>query len=350
MKKKTVMIIVIIVAALVLGTVTYFALMGRPMDSDDKNSIIVNIEEGSGTSSIAATLSEDELIRSELAFKLQSKIMFRDGKYQAGVYAFSRSMSMSEMQKAMVEGETAGKVFQITEGMSIDKIADRLDSQGICDKEDFYYQVEHGEFDYSFMDSLPEGPTRLEGFLFPNTYEVAVDAGAKEVIDTVLKETERVIEEEGYREKAKDTGYTLYEMITVASIIEREATAAEDKPKVADVIYNRLDQGMHLQMDSIIAYITKEEKIKATYSDIAVESDYNPYTNYGLPPGPICSPGSVSIEAALDPEGTDYLFFVTTPEMDGSLVFSTKYEDFLKDKEAFDKAYEKYLEENPDDM
>ena len=91
MKKKTVMIIVIIVAALVLGTVTYFALMGRPMDSDDKNSIIVNIEEGSGTSSIAATLSEDGLIRSELAFKLQSKIMFRDGKYQAGVYAFSRS-------------------------------------------------------------------------------------------------------------------------------------------------------------------------------------------------------------------------------------------------------------------
>lgn len=347
MKKLIIIVAAVIVAGIVAVNI-YLAVMGRPIDENAKNSIVVTIEEGSGTASIATQLKDEDLIRSEFAFKLKSKLSFRDGKYQAGAYAFTRAMSMNEMQKQIASGETAGKTFQVLEGMTIDKVAEQLSGQGICSKEDFYHEVEHGSFDYDFMKYLPEGATRLEGFMFPNTYEVAISAGAHDVIDIMLRETEKVLEEGDYEAKAKEEGSNIYDIITVASIIEREASLAEDKPKVASVIYNRLDTGMYLQMDSIIAYITKEEKIKATYGDINVASDYNPYKNYGLPPGPICSPGKESIEAALTPSKTDYLFFVTTPDMDGSLAFSKTYEAFLKDKEAFDEAYREFIKENPD--
>lgn len=345
--KRMIILIIGIIAGLVIGGFITYSISGSPVDEEDKNTVLVRIEQGSGTGQIATALLKEDLIRSDIFFKLHSKIGGFDGKYQAGTYAFSKSMSMKEMMVAMRDGDTAGKTFQVIEGMTIDKVADQLEAEGIVTKADFYREVEEGEFDYPFMEYLPKGPTRLEGFLYPNTYEVPVDATAHEVVDVMLRGFDSAVGEKYYKEAEKQ-GKNIYEVIIVASIVEREAAKKDEKPKVASVIYNRLKIDMPLQMDSIISYIHKEDKIRATYSDIAVESPFNPYTNKGLPPGPICAPGVEAIEAALHPEDTKYLYFVATPELDGSNVYSETYEDFLKDKAAFDKAYEEYIKENPE--
>lgn len=345
-KKRSLIILFGLIVLLVIGGIVAYSISGLPVDKGDGKKILVRIDQGSGTGQIAALLKKEDLIRSEGFFKLRSKVGGYDGKYKAGTYAFSRSMSAKEMMVAIRDGDTAGRTFQVIEGMTIDKVADQLEGDGIVSKKDFYYEVENGKFNYRFMKYLPKGPTRLEGFLYPNTYEVPVDATAHEVVDIMLKGFDHAVGDKYYKEAEKQ-GKTLYDVIVVASIVEREASKKDEKPKVSSVIYNRLKIDMPLQMDSIISYIHKEDKIRATYSDIAVDSPYNPYTNKGLPPGPICSPGVDAIEAALHPAETKYLYFVARPKLDGTNVYSETYEEFLKDKEAFDKAYEKYIKENP---
>ncbi len=344
MKKAGIVILIIIIVFLGAMAITN-VFLSQPVDEKNPQEITVVIDSGSGTGQIATLLKEKGLIKKDWFFKAKSKLKGYDGKYLAGTYIFTKSDSLDVIMRDLVEGNTAGQTFQIIEGQTIDKVADQLEDEGIVKKEDFYDQVEHGEFPYDFMEYLPEGPTRLEGFLFPDTYEVPLDATAYDVINVMLKGFEHHVVEK-YGSQAGEASF--YETVVMASIIEREASKEEEKPKVASVIENRLAIDMPLQMDSIISYIHKEDKIRATYADIEVESNYNPYTNKGLPPGPICSPGLSAIDAALNPETTDYLYFVAGPKLDGTNVYSVKYEDFLKDKAAFDKAYEEYIKEHPD--
>ncbi len=348
-KLKTLIIAVAVAAAAVLAFNIFLAAGGRPVDSGSQKKVIVEIPQGSSTSQIADILADRDLIRSTFVFRLESKVRFYDEKYIAGTYAVSRSMSSGRIMKKMVSGDTAGKVFTVIEGQSLYKIAASLKKQGVIDTEkEFFDEVENGKFNYRFMKYLPDGPTRLEGFLYPDTYEVPVNADVHKVIDVMLAQFDKKVTSE-YYEAAKKKGYNIYEIVTAASVIDREAKLEKDKKNVSSVIYNRLAVDMPLQMDSIISYINKEDKIVATYSDIAVDSDYNPYKNTGLPPGPICSPGLEDIKAALYPADTDYLYFVASPKMDGSDVFSETYKEFLKDKKAFNKAYKKYIKEHPEE-
>lgn len=341
----------LILAAVVIFIGTFFAFLtveSRPVDASDDAKEYVTVEEGSGASQIAATLGERGLIRNELAFKLKAKFSGADSGFQAGAYAISRSMSTSSIIDMIADGRTAAKSFRIIEGLSLDKIADQLAAQDICTEEEFFKEVESGSFDHRFMKYLPKGPTRLEGFLYPDTYTISLEGGAHEAIEAMLANFDSKVPDEYYK-KAKERGMDIYKAVTAASIIEREASFAEDKPRVASVIYNRLDRDMYLQMDSIIAYIHKEDKVIATYGDIAVESDYNPYKNKGLPPGPICSPGEEAIKAALEPADTKYLYFVNSDKLDGSLTFCENEAEFAKAKAAFEKAYGDYLKEHPEE-
>ena len=346
MEKQMKKAIGLALAAILIFVGTFFAFLtieSRPVDASDDSKVFINIEEGSGASQIASQLAANGLIRNELAFKLRAKMSGAGGKFQAGAYAVSKSMSTSSIIDMIVDGRTAGKSFRIIEGLSLDKIAAELASQDICTEEEFFKEVESGDFDYRFMEYLPKGPTRLEGFLYPDTYTIGLEDGAHQAIDKMLANFDSKVGDE-YYDKAKERGMTIFEVVTCASIVEREGSLSEDKPKVASVIYNRLDKDMYLQMDSIIAYIQKEDKVIASYSDIAVESDYNPYKNKGLPPGPICSPGIEAIDAALSPADTDYLFFVNSDKLDGSLTFCETDVEFEKANKAFKKAYQEYLD------
>ncbi len=348
-KGKLTIIILVLVVIGGLGVVYFYNWWAvKAVNPSDETPVYVEIEEGSGTAAIAQTLDDAGVIRDKIVFRAQSKIRHLDGTYIAGTYEFNKTMNMFQIMDKIAAGDTTGLHFQVLEGQTIDKVADQLEEEGVIDREDFYYEVEHGEFDYPFMELLPEGPTRLEGFLYPNTYTLPLDATAHDVIDAMLKSFDDEMSKEGIYDKVKAAGTDLYTVIIKASIAQREAGSAEEMPNVVSVINNRITTGMPLQMDSIIAYIKKEDKIRATYSDIAVEADYNPYKNYGLPPWPICAPGMDAIKAALEPAETDYLYFVASPEMDGTNRYSVTYEDFLKDKAEFDEAYEKYIQEHPD--
>lgn len=344
-KKKLIIVLGIIIAVLLVGIVGNMILSG-PVDKDNKKIEIVKVEQGSTTDQIANSLSEKGTIKNKFYFKIKSKLAGYDGQYKAGQYAVKKSMSMKEQMDMIRNGETVGKVFTIPDGNTLEKDANILSKGNVVTKKDFLKEAAIGKFNYKFLEGIPNRANRLEGFLYPETYQVDLDANAHQVIDVMLKQFDKIFTDEYYAQ-AKKMNKSVLEVMTVASIIEREAKTDEDKKNVASVIYNRLKVGMPLQMDSILAYITGEEKIKASLADTKVVSDYNPYTNKGLPPGPICSPGKAAIEAALYPADTDYLYFVATDKLDGTNVFSKTYEEFLKDKKAFDKAYKEYIKKNP---
>ncbi len=344
--KKKLLIILACAAAACAGFFIFLAVGSGPADPADRSPVYVDIEEGSGAYDAAAKLVDRDLIKSELAFKIKAR--FSGSGIKAGTYAVKRSMSAGDIIDMMTEGRVAAKTFRINAGLSLYKIAAELERQDICTEEEFYDEVENGSFDHPFMKYLPDGPARLEGFLYPDTYTIGLKDGAHEAIEIMLKNFDAKVTDSYYK-KAAAEGTDIYKTIVKASIIEREARIAEDKPKVSSVIDNRLATDMNLQMDSIIAYIHQEDKVIASYSDIAVESDYNPYTNKGLPPGPICSPGMDSIEAALEPAETDYLYFVNSAKLDGSLTFCETDKEFAKANKAFKKAYAGYLKEHPEE-
>ncbi|MCI2061358.1 MAG: endolytic transglycosylase MltG [Eubacteriaceae bacterium] len=346
MAKKAVIGVLILAVVIVGGLFGYVRIEGRAVDSTSKATQIFTVEQGTGAAQIGSSLKTRGLIRSYRAFMLQAKFSGSISRMQAGSYAFSKSMSMSEMIDDMVSGDTAGQTFTVTEGMSMEKIAVMLAKQGICTKKAFYAAAEKKNFEgYKFSKYLSDdkAANRLEGFLYPDTYEVAIGASPKEVLDVMLKNFDAHVTDKYYKE-AKKQGTNIFKIVTAASIIQREAGVTDDMPKVASVIYNRLDADMYLQMDSILSYITNEDKVIASYGDTKIDSAYNPYKNKGLPPGPICSPGIDAIEASLKPADTKYLYFVDSEKLDGTLNFSDNEKQFYKDKAAFEKAYKKSQE------
>lgn len=343
-KRKLVIGLIVIIALVIIVPISAYKISIGPVDKGNNKEIVVDIEPGSSTSAIAHTLKESGTVKSEFFFKLKSKFGGYDGKFQAGRYGFSQNMSAEEQMQMMSKGETLGKMFTVIEGTNSKKIGQALEHQGIIKAKEFYRELETGKFDYEFLKNVPEGPGRLDGFLCPETYKFEPGDSAHSIIDKMLKQFEKV-----YNEKYKSqlNGKDIHKIMTVASIVEREAKTDQDKENVASVIYNRLDIKMPLQMDSILAYITGEDKIKASLDDTKVKSSYNPYQNKGLPPGPICSPGDKAIQAAINPPKTKYIYFVATEKLDGTNVFSETYDQFLKDKEKFDKAYKEYIKKNP---
>ena len=169
-----------------------------------------------------------------------------------------------------------------------------------------------------------------EGYLFPDTYEVPKHYGSKKMLDEFLVNFNRIIEENNVRELAKEMGYTLKNILTLSSIIEKEARTYEEKKLVSAVFHNRLNINMKLQSCATIYYILGNTTEKLTESDLKIDSPFNTYLNKGLPPEPICNPGLDSIKAALEPSNEDYLYFVLGE--DGKHIFSNSYSEHLKNK------------------
>ena len=236
--------------------------------------------------------------------------------------------------------------FTIPEGLTLHQTAAKLAEQGLGTYEDFLRAIQYGEYNYPWLEN-----NSLEGYLLPNTYQVPEGYEEEDIIDFLLGQFEQTVLPvyDSADQSLKDK-YTLNEIITAASIIERECMKDDERPLVASVIYNRMDQNIKLEMCSTIQYLLLQEtgqvKENLLYSDLEIESPYNTYLHFGLPPGPICSPGIASIKAALEPADTDYLYFVVSADLDGSSKFSSNYDDFLNYK---DEYYEAWNEANSND-
>lgn len=338
--KKTTFVILIILIAIIVSLLFGFLNLDRPLDSSDTAEVTIVIPEGAGTSNIANILEENNLIDSAFKFKILSKVKGYDGEFKSGEYSLNKSMKPSEIAAVIIKGVSNQESFTIPEGFSIYKIGKMLEEKGICTMSEFESELETGNFDYSFLPKDIDGKDKYEGYLYPDTYNIAKNSNAHDVIKTCLDNYQ-----DKYDKKIKKlvdkSGKSLKEIMTVASIVEREAVKSDERPLVAGVIYNRLNKNMKLQMCSTVQYILKEDKPVLSIADTEISSDYNTYINEGLPHGPICNPGMASIKAAANPEKTKYIYFVVSSKLDGSMEYSSDYDEFLKEKEKYYDALEK---------
>ncbi|WZL71474.1 endolytic transglycosylase MltG [Clostridiaceae bacterium 35-E11] len=314
-----------------IGSKLYFDNQVGPVNADSNKNVMLEITKGSSTSQIAAVLKEEKVIKNDLAFRILSKIVKADGKMKAGKFLLNTSMSANDIIHILVQGDVVKDTikFTIPEGFELRQIADRLYEKGLIDKEKFIEIANNGDFDYKFLKDIPKGENRLEGYLFPDTYEVSKDVTEKELIVKMLNRFDAVFEE-AYYERTAELNMDINQIITIASIIEREAKLDEERSIVSSVFHNRIRKGMLLQSCATVQYILGERKENLSLKDIEIDSPYNTYKYEGLPPKPIASPGKASIEAALYPEKTDYLYFVVSKN--GKHTFSKTYQEHLNAK------------------
>lgn len=296
--------------------------------------VTFEIEQGQGVRTIAANLKEAGLIKSELAFILKVRNMGASSALRYGSFILNEGAGLETLITQLTSGgaQKASKSFTIPEGYSIEKMAVKLEEEGICSAADFLAAVEQ-EYDFDFLESIPADADvkyRLQGFLYPDTYSVFEDATAEDIVRTMLEQFDSKFTAD-MRTKAENLGKSIFEVVIEASIVEREAQKAEERSMIAGVIVNRLEINMPLQMCPTALYPVTDgmyDKSTVTYADTEIDSPYNTYKYTGLPVGPICSPGVSCLEAVLEPAEHDYLFYhVDESKNDGSHIFTETYEE-----------------------
>ena len=296
--------------------------------------VAVTIPEGASTAEVASILKAGGLLKNTLVFKLESKLRGNDGSYQSGTHILQEGMdneTMMRILKQKVEREQLR--LTIPEGFTAENIAARVEELGICTAEEFMAAANSRDYSYDFVASLPERPVLLEGYLFPETYFVYADASAHDIVDRLLGQFVTVMSQ--YESELAASSSSMDEIVTMASLVQSEIQLDSERATCASVIYNRLNAGMRLQLDATVLYAQGVVKEDVTYADLEIDSPYNTYRNDGLPLGPISNPGQASLEAALRPENTEYLYYVLTKRGESEHTFTKTYEEFEKAKAAY---------------
>lgn len=293
--------------------------------------VTVRIPPGSSTAEIARILKAEDVIASEKELTKKVEEMGVAGSLKPGTYRFNRGEPLEGIIEKLVLGTQAPEsVLTVPEGFSIADIA-RLLAEKTTIPEAAYLNATKASGRQLPLGSAA-GAVDLEGFLFPSTYDLDPGLDAGTLVDRQLErfKSQTAAVEWG---RAGELGLTAYQTLIVASLIEREAKIADERSLIAAVIYNRLSAGMKLEVDATVQYALGYWKPELTQDDLDIESPYNTRLYKGLPPGPICNPGLASIEAALNPERVDYLYYVATGDREGSHFFTSSYDDFLRAKE-----------------
>ncbi|TDA64490.1 MAG: endolytic transglycosylase MltG [Clostridia bacterium] len=298
----------------------YYQQLLAPVAAGSTEVYPVKIRPGAGAAEIASLLYTRGLIASPRVFLLYTTYHGYDKELVSGTYELSPGHSLPELVQQLRRGRTDEVTFTIPEGYTLKQIAAVLRQKGLLSSEaDFLQAAARDDYDFPWMKELPPGPNRLEGFLFPDTYRVSPDDTAEDIIQNMLDRFTRVYSSE-YQERAGEMELSTLEVVTLASLVEREAKLANERPVVAAVFLNRMKKGWKLESCATIQYILGSPKENLTDRDLQIPSPYNTYLHYGLPPGPIAAPGRASIAAVLYPADVPYLFFVARG--DGSHYFS----------------------------
>ncbi len=304
-------IIAFIIALILISGFLVWQGIYNPIDHDSEETIVFLVEKGESAKDIALNLKDQGLIRYSSFFRIYALVQNKEDKLKAGEYEFSPNMNVPEILDKLSSEQRIKKMITIIEGWDLRDIREYLEKQGI----------ETGELD-----------PRLEGYLFPDTYEIFPGDGIEEIVEKMLANFEE--KTSPFEQEIVFQDKTILEIITMASLIEKEVRTLEDKKIVSGILWKRIEAGMLLQVDATITYITGRKTTEILQEELAIDSPYNTYKYKGLPPGPICSPGLESIEAAVYPQETEYWFYLSTPE--GETIFS-------KTLKEHNQAIAKYL-------
>ena len=298
-----------------------------PANPFSHETITYTVPKGLGDDEIAKDLQKLKIIRSNYFFRFYVIASFQHASLQAGKYNFSPRMSVYEIVKKMTSGDVVKNKITILEGWDAQDIANYFEQKELCKKDEFLSLIKK---DYSayfdFLEDKPKGLS-LEGYLFPDTYEIAEGEACQDVVGVILANFGKKVTPELRAEIAKQNK-SIFDIVTMASMIEKEVRKMNDKKIVSGILWKRIAIGMPLQLDATVNYVTGKSDAGVAIKDTKIDSPYNTYKYYGLPKGPISSPGMNSITAAIYPTKTDYLYYLT----DGVTIFSKTFEEHVAAK------------------
>ncbi|MHB1357881.1 MAG: endolytic transglycosylase MltG [Anaerolineae bacterium] len=314
--------------------------LASPVNPDDSTSHDFTVAEGESINSVADRLLQVGIIIDSDLFRRYVQYAGTDVDIQAGSFVLRANMTIDEVMRELQHGMKTSVTVTIREGLRAEEIAFILEQAGVVSAQEFLDVVQQGTVEAPFIGDRPEGaPSSLEGFLFPDTYNLSKNANARDVVMVMLNNWQTRVPAD-LRARAGRQGLSLYRTVILASIVEREARVPDERPVIAGVYINRLNQSMPLQADPTVQYakgydsLTREWWPQLLQKDLqATQSPFNTYLHPGLPPTPICNPGLASIQAALNPQGSDYLYFYA--KGDGSHAFATTFEEHLANIERF---------------
>jgi UPF0755 protein len=322
-----------IVLAVIFLTLWYFRWQVNFSHGTGNFSQTFEIKSGEGVKEIAENLEKNQLVKNKYYFDYYIWKSSSKGKIQAGKYELRGSMTIPEIVQVLSVGEVVPNEIKVTfpEGTNTKKMAEVLQGKGF-DADGFLSKSDCGcgvKTDYEFLKDKPSR-ANLEGFLFPDTYIFFKDASAVSIINRMLLNFDEKMTSE-MRSDIEKSGHSVYEIVTMASILEKEVKTPEDMKIASGIFWDRIEFGMPLQSCATVAYILGQEKRQYSFDDTRTPSPYNTYINKGLPPGPIDNPGIRSIEAAIYPTKTDYIYFLSDPET-GKTIFSKTIEEHEANK------------------
>jgi len=360
-KHKLVVFVISLFIVVIICTVVFEALniaFFQPASMFDSSPVGVTIESNSSVSTIAQTLYKNGLIRNTMVFKLMVDFFNQGSNLKAGDYVFNRTMTPREIMYKLATGESKPRVLRFTsiEGYTVEEEADSLNKDKIIGTKDtFLALAKTGEefMAYDFLSEIPKESILkrkflLEGYLFPDTYEIYLGSSEKTILSKQIAQFNKVFSDT-YRARAEEMGMTVEQVVTLASLIQKEANPGEFK-KVSAVLHNRLKHNMPLQSCATVQYALGIKRMNLTDADLAYDSLYNTYKYSGYPVGPICNPGKEAIEAALYPYeeylADNYLYFCNKDPEDGELAFSQTLSEHEEKVEQYRPLWKAFDEKN----
>lgn len=318
-----------VVAAVLLGAGLFLAFGTshtiERSDRDAGENIYMVVKPGTTASEISDRLMQLGVIDSRLRFWWLMKLQGDASKFKTGTYAFTPHMDEQAVLDKLVAGDTTVVKFTIPEGFGIKEIAKRLADEGLVDEQEFLAEAKDFA-PYDYMKKRPNVRYAAEGYLFPDTYVIHSDVSTEGIMKMMAEDFDTRLTP-ALRQQAAAKGLSIHDLVTLASLVEKEARYDEDRPIIAQVFFKRLQMGMPLQSDTTLQYLMAGPKEDVSIEDTKIDSPYNTYQHEGLPPGPIASPGMKSILAVLNPANTDYLYFVA--DRQGHNHYSQTYDEHL---------------------
>ncbi|MBU1149199.1 endolytic transglycosylase MltG [Patescibacteria group bacterium] len=335
-KSKLTLIIITIVLLAGLFFSLQLTYTVNSKNSDSEQIVFLQIESGQGVNEISFNLKEAGLIKSQFAFEVYLWFSRIESELKAGEYQFAQNLSIKEITNYLVDGSNSNESeIVIIEGWRLTEIADYLEEKGVANSSDFLKAAAVHDSreiipdgDYDFLSDR-SSQADLEGYLFPDTYRVFKDTAVAEIIKKMLDNFDVKLTDE-LRQEIADQGKTIFEIVTLASVLEKELRTDEDRKMAADLFYRRIEAGIPMQSDATVNYVTGKSLLQPSYVDTQAESLYNTYLHRGLPPGPISNPSLSAIEAVIYPSANEYYYYLNKP--DGTTVFSRTLEEHNSNK------------------